>query len=49
MSMSLHHQAFFEIFQDTLGKLDEINKNGEKVGTKNIICDLIEFHIAAKG
>lgn len=45
ISMCLHHQAFHRMFQNSLKKLDRINKNRNN---EEYICGLIRFHISVK-
>lgn len=41
ISICLHHQAFYKIFQHSLNKLDLPDKN---INNRKFICDLVRFH-----
>lgn len=45
ISMCLHHQAFYKMFQHSLLKLNRPDKNRND---KKHICNLIRFHISVK-
>lgn len=46
ISMSLHHQAFYKMFQH---KVDEMNRSNEKHCAELFLRHLIRFHTEAKG
>lgn len=45
ISMCLHHQAFYQIFQHSVGKLEYRDKNRNDL---KYICELVRFFISVK-
>lgn len=43
--MCLHHQAFYEMFQNALRTLEHPNENGGNDDDEKCLCNLIRFYI----